>query len=100
TNSVIDGVNTSHSANDSDVMFGTNAGSATENNVSGGVAITNNTINNSYQQGIYIYNYAGTISSLTITGNSLTSNASSTLSFGSAINMTINRNSAGANFAT
>src|SRR5207248_11364268 len=73
-NSVIDGVNTSHTANDSNVAFNTNAGSNAENNLSGTVSITNSVLNNSYQDGISIKNYNGTISSLTITGNTLTSN--------------------------
>jgi len=99
-NSVIDGVNNSHTSNDSDVAFNVNGGAATENNLSGAVSITNNVINNSYQAGIDILNYNGTISNLTITGNSFTSNTSATLSFGSAISVYANRNNAGAQFAS
>jgi Domain of unknown function DUF11/HYR domain/Calx-beta domain len=98
--SKIDGVNTSHTANDSNVAFNTNAGCNCENNLSGTVSITNNTINNSYQDGISIKDYNGTISSLTITGNSLTSNSSGTLSFGSGIVVETLRNVGGANSGT
>ena len=73
--SVIDGVNTSHDTTDANVAFNKSAGGSTENNLSGTVSITNNTLNNSWQNGVAILNYAGTISSLTITGNSLTSAA-------------------------
>jgi hypothetical protein len=95
-NSVIDGVNTSHTGADSNVAFNTGV-SGTETNVSGTVSITNNTLNNSYQAGIDIQNYSGTISSLTITNNSMTSNTSNTLSLGTAINVVANRG--GANHA-
>src|SRR5262249_18535766 len=47
-NSVIDGVNTAHTSSDGNVSFNLNAGGATENNLSGVVSITNNTLNNSY----------------------------------------------------
>jgi hypothetical protein len=100
TNSVVDGVNTSHTSSDADVAFNLNGGGATEDNLSGTVSITNNAINNSYQAGIDIYNYAGTISNLTITGNSFTSSTNATLSFGSAISVYANKNNAGANFAS
>ena len=98
-NSVIDVVNTSHTADDGNVAFNVNGGGSTETNLSGTVSITNNTLNNSYQAGIDILNFAGTISSLTITGNSLTSSTSSTLSFGSAVSVYANKNNGGATFA-
>src|SRR5256885_6028534 len=91
SNSVVDGVNNGHTATDGNVIFAVNAGGATENNLSGVVSITNNAINNSYQNGIQILNYAGTISNLTITGNSLTSSTSAASSLGSAISVTANR---------
>ena len=90
-NSVIDGVNTSHTATDSNVAFNLNGGRANETNLSGSVSITNNHLNNSYQFGIDIENYNSTISSLTITGNTLTSSTDNTQSFGSAINVVANR---------
>ena len=78
-NSTINNVNTAHTGTvptgiDGNVAFNADAGGANENNLSGVVSITGNTLNNSWQNGISISNYAGTISSLTITGNSLTSN--------------------------
>jgi YVTN family beta-propeller protein len=90
-NSVIDGVNTSHTATDSDVAFDQNGGTATENNLSGAVSITNNHLNNSYQFGIDIYNYSGTISNIAVTGNSFTSSADPNLSKASAIDLYANR---------
>jgi uncharacterized repeat protein (TIGR01451 family) len=82
-NSVIDGVNTSHTTSDGNVSF--NQAGATVNNVSGTVSITSNTLDNSYQNGIQILNNAGTISNLTITNNSLTSDSNAANSVGSAI---------------
>src|SRR5262249_11387544 len=99
-NSVIDGVNTAHTASDGNVAFNTNAGGLTENNLSGTVSITNNTLNNSYQSGVDILNFAGTIANLTITGNSFTSSTSATNSFGYGVSVYANKNNAGANFAS
>jgi hypothetical protein len=84
-NSVIDGVNTAHTSGDSNVAFNTVGGGATENNVSGVVTITNNTLTNSYQHGVDIINYNGTISNLLITGNSLSSSNVAAISNGSAV---------------
>ncbi|MEA2237224.1 MAG: large repetitive protein [Thermoanaerobaculia bacterium] len=81
--SVIDGVNTSHSADDSNIGFN-NTVTGTDNNISGTVSITNCTLNNSYQHGIDLSQYNGTISQLTVTNNSFTSPASGS-SFGSAV---------------
>jgi VCBS repeat-containing protein len=81
--SVIDGVNTSHTADDSNIGFN-NTVTGTDNNITGNVSITNCVLNNSYQHGIDISQYAGTITQLTITNNSFTSPATGS-SFGSAI---------------
>ncbi|MGX9053219.1 beta strand repeat-containing protein [Mesorhizobium sp. 14Argb] len=72
-NSTINNVNTAHTTTDGNVTFNLSAGGSTETNLSGAVSITGNVLNNSWQDGISINNFAGTISSLTITGNSLTS---------------------------
>jgi hypothetical protein len=96
SNSVIDGVNTAHTATDGNVSFNLSAGGATENNLSGAVSITSNTLNNSFQNGIDILNYAGTISSLTITGNSLTSSTLAANSLGTAISVVANRGASAA----
>jgi large repetitive protein len=90
-NSVVDGVNTNHTGADANVAFNANAGGASENNVSGTVSITNNHLNNSYQAGVDIQNYSGTISTLTITGNTLSSSTSAASSLGTAINVVANR---------
>jgi hypothetical protein len=84
--------NGAHQQPTANVVFAFNTGSVgNENNVSGSVSITNNKLNNSYQAGVDIQNYSGTISNLQITGNSLTSNTSNTLSLGTAINVVANR---------
>ncbi len=90
-NSTINNVNTAHTSNDGNVSFNTNAGGSTENNISGNVSITNNNLNNSYQSGIDILNYSGTISNLAITGNHFTSSTSAASSFGNAISVVENR---------
>jgi hypothetical protein len=57
---------------ESNILLGyTPAG--TERNVSGVVTITNNILNTAVWHGVDIHNYNGTISDLTITGNSFTS---------------------------
>src|SRR5262249_6543352 len=99
-NSTINNVNTAHTSNDGNVSFNLNGGGATENNISGSVSITNNVLNNSYQAGIDILNYAGTISNLAITGNHFTSSTDDQQSFGTAINVYANRSNTGASFAT
>src|SRR5262249_16242314 len=64
--------NTNSFPDDSDIRFDT-AVAGTERNVSGAVTINNNVLNNATWNGIDIQNFNGTISSLTISGNQMTS---------------------------
>ena len=86
--STINNVNTSHSATDSNVAFNTTA-TGTDKNLTGTVTITNNLLNNSYQHGVDISQYDGTISNLNISSNSFTSSSMTGNSFGSAVRLQI-----------
>ena len=69
---------------DSNLNFGTHS-AGTENNLSGVVTITGNTLTNAYYNGIFFYNFAGTISNATISTNAITSSAVTLNSQGSGI---------------
>ena len=58
--------------------------SFTENNVSGNVTITTNTISGARRNAIYIHNYSGTLSNLSIIGNTL-SGGTTTASIADAV---------------
>ncbi|HEX7139982.1 MAG TPA: Ig-like domain-containing protein, partial [Vicinamibacterales bacterium] len=62
-----------------------NAPTQTENNLSGAVSITNNTISTPGVHGIRIQNYSGTISNLAVTGNAISSTTDPSTSNGSGI---------------
>jgi large repetitive protein len=70
----------------SNIGFGFQS-SVNENNLSGVVTITGNTLTNAYEHGIDIQNFAGTITNAIITGNTLTSDTSSANTHGSAIRL-------------
>ncbi|HMF08908.1 MAG TPA: hypothetical protein VKJ00_07205, partial [Thermoanaerobaculia bacterium] len=70
----------------SNVAFNTTA-AGTENNLSGAVTITGNTLTNAYYHGIDIFNFNGTISNATISGNTITSSTSSANTKGSGIRL-------------
>jgi hypothetical protein len=59
----------------------------TENNLSGVVTITGNTLTNAYEHGIDIQNFSGTITNATITGNTITSSTAAAASHGSGIRL-------------
>lgn len=86
--STINNVNLSHTADDSNVAFNA-TGTPTIANLTGAVTITNNVLNNSYQFGVDITQYNGTISNLNISNNSLTSGSAAGTSFGSAVRLQI-----------
>ncbi|HEX3528831.1 MAG TPA: Ig-like domain-containing protein [Thermoanaerobaculia bacterium] len=88
TNGLIDSSGTAAAPVDdrSNIGFGFQS-AGTENNVSGVVTITGNTLTNAFEHGIDIQNFAGTISNATITGNTLTSSTSSGSSLGSGIRL-------------
>jgi len=69
---------------ESNIAFN-DGGVFTNSNLSGTVSITNSLLTNARRHGIQIEDGAGTISNLTITGNTLTSSTSAAASLGSAI---------------
>jgi len=83
TNSTISGAGVSGVAFD-------NAVALTENNLSGNVTIANNNITTPAQHGIAINNFNGTITSISVTGNSVVSATSTALSNGSGIRILAN----------
>jgi hypothetical protein len=86
TNSKLD-TNGNTTGNDfSNVGFGID-NLTTENNLSGVVVITGNTLTNAWEHGIDIQNFAGTISNATISSNTITSSTSSATSHGSGIRL-------------
>jgi VCBS repeat-containing protein len=71
----------------SNIAFNTSS-AGTEKNVTGTVTITDNVLTNALDSGVYIHQFAGTISNLNISGNTITSTDSSvdpTLTKGSGI---------------
>ena len=74
-------------ANESNIAFH-DAVSGTENNLSGNVTITGNSLTTALYHGIDILNHAGTITSANISGNTITSSTSGALSQGSGIRFT------------
>ncbi|HVS82561.1 MAG TPA: hypothetical protein VHE60_12595, partial [Pyrinomonadaceae bacterium] len=86
TNSKLDN-NGNTTGNDfSNVGFGID-NLTTENNLSGVVVITGNTLSNSFEHGIDIQNFSGTISNATISNNTITSSTSAAVSKGSGIRL-------------
>ena len=84
TNGKIDNSGTGLGAETSNIAFNTQT-AGTENNLSGTVTITGNTLTNAYYHGIDIFNFNGTISSANISNNTITSSTSTASSKGSGI---------------
>ncbi len=61
------------------------AGGVTAANVTGSVTVTNNLLTNAYAHGVHIANGVGTISSLHVDGNTITSAATTTSSTGNGV---------------
>ena len=87
TNGSIDNSGTAGGVDDSNIAFNTNSG-GTENNLSGTVTITGNSLTNAIYHGIDIFNYNGTISNLNVSNNTITSTTSTTTSKGTGIRLT------------
>ena len=85
-NGSIDNSGTGLAPETSNIGFNTTS-SGTENNLSGVVTITGNTLTNSYYHGIDIFNFNGTISDATISGNTITSATSTATSLGSGLRL-------------
>ncbi|HEX5087257.1 MAG TPA: Ig-like domain-containing protein [Nocardioides sp.] len=86
TNSRIDNSGTGLGAETSNIGFNTTA-AGTENNLSGTVTITGNTLTNAYYHGIDIFNFNGTISNATISNNTITSSTSTATSKGTGVRL-------------
>jgi hypothetical protein len=83
-NGSIDNSGTGLGAETSNIAFNTTA-AGTENNLSGTVTITGNTLTNAYYHGIDIFNFNGTIADADISGNTITSSSSTATSKGHGI---------------
>jgi hypothetical protein len=94
-NGFIDNSGTGLGADTSNIAFNTQA-AGTENNLSGTVVISNNTLTTAYYHGVDLYDFAGTISSLTISGNTITSTTSTGTSKGTGIRVVAFGNGSGA----
>ncbi len=84
TNGWIDNSGTGLAAQTSNIAFNTTA-AGTENNLSGTVTITGNTLLNAYFHGIDIFNFNGTIADANISNNTITSTTSTATSKGTGI---------------
>ncbi|HSS77020.1 MAG TPA: cadherin domain-containing protein, partial [Thermoanaerobaculia bacterium] len=84
TNGTID--TTGSGAAQSNIAFNT-AVAGTENNVSGTVMITGNSLLNSVWHGVDVQNFSGTLSSITISNNTITSPTTAATSNGSGIRL-------------
>ncbi len=71
---------------DSNIAFNDQA-AGTEQNLTGIVSITSNTLTNAQYHGVDITNFNGTIADLTLSSNTITSSTSSASSLGSGINL-------------
>jgi hypothetical protein len=82
TNGTIDTNGTA--ADDSNIAFNTTS-AGTENNLSGTVTITGNSLTNALYHGVDIFNFNGTIADANISSNTITSSNSTATSKGSGI---------------
>lgn len=88
TNGAIDNSGTAGGADESNIAFNVNIG-GTNNNVSGTVTITGNTLTNALWHGVDIRNFDGTLANANISGNTITSSTSAATSKGSGIRVQI-----------
>jgi hypothetical protein len=84
-NGSVDNSGTGGGTDESNIAFNSAAG--TENNLSGTVSITGNTLTNSRFHGIDILNFNGTLNNVTLTGNTITSATAAASSLGSGIRL-------------
>ncbi|GEM47077.1 ExeM/NucH family extracellular endonuclease [Deinococcus cellulosilyticus] len=70
----------------SNVAFNT-ATSFNEQNLSGAVTITGNTLTNAKYHGVHVINYQGTLTDLNVSNNTITSSTSNAVSLGSGISI-------------
>jgi hypothetical protein len=86
TNGSIDNVGTGLGAETSNIAFNDIA-VGNENNLSGTVTITGNTLTNAFYHGVDIFNFNGTIADVVISNNTITSSNSTATSKGSGIRL-------------
>jgi len=86
TNGSINNSGTGLGVDDSNIGLNT-TGAGTEQNVTGTVTITGNTLSNAYYHGVDIFDYNGTIANATISDNTITSSTVVASSKGSGIRL-------------
>jgi hypothetical protein len=89
TNGIINNSGTALVAGDSNIAFNDST-VGTETNVSGTVTITGNTLTDAFYHGVDLQNFNGTLSSATISNNTVTSSTSASASNGSGIRLIVN----------
>jgi large repetitive protein len=77
---------TAMGSGESNLAFNT-AAAGTENNLSGTVTISRNTLGSAYYHGVDIVNFSGTLTDVEIAGNTVTSATSTAASLGSGIRL-------------
>lgn len=86
TNGSVDNSGTALGTDDSNIAFDAGA-LGTESNVSGTLTITGSTLTNAYYHGVNVVNYSGSLSSVNISGNTVTSSTSTASSKGTGIRL-------------
>lgn len=86
TDGVVDNSGTAGGTNDSNIAFNSTS-SGTENNVSGTLSITGSTLTSARWHGVDVVNYSGTLTSVDISGNTVTSSTLTSASLGSGIRL-------------
>jgi hypothetical protein len=86
TNGIINSSGTSLGVETANIAFNTTI-AGTENNLSGNILISGNTLSNAYYHGIDIFNFNGIISDVTISNNNITSSTSIATSKGTGIRL-------------
>ena len=85
-NGSIDNSGTALGAEAANIGFNTTA-AGTENNLSGNVTITGNSLTNAYYHGVDIFNFNGTIADANISNNTITSSNSTATSKGTGVRL-------------
>jgi hypothetical protein len=90
-NGSIDSSNQSPVVGDgSNIAFGQPSAGSTESNISGTLTITGNTLTNAFVDGVLVHNFAGTLSGVNISNNTITSGTTASVSTGSGIQLIAN----------
>jgi hypothetical protein len=92
---VIDNSGTGLGANESNIAFNASA-LGTENNVSGTFEVSGSTLTNATWHGVDVVNFSGTLTSVDISGNTVTSSTSASASLGNGIRLQARGSAVGA----